>query len=188
MRQTSRFAFLAPLALAAGLLAAGAAGAETLGYPSAQHASFLIDYPGDWEMTPGEGVGDYVTLIGPAGATLMLRTIPGTKESMEEAVKDTYTYPARTTPTSSSATPPIRAQGPHRLLRHRLRQGLGRHPDALRHGLVRGQRRRDRRDLVRRQRGRQSRHHGRRQGPRVVPRALTWRNADSWRRARSSRI
>lgn len=92
MRQTLRLAFLAPLALAAGLLAAGAAGAETLGYPSAQHASFLIDYPAAWEMTPGEGPGDYVTLVGPTGVTLMLRTIPGTKASMEEAVKDSYTY------------------------------------------------------------------------------------------------
>lgn len=92
MRQTSRLAFLAPFALAAGLLAAGAASAETVGYPSADKPSFLVDYPANWEMTPGEGEGDYVTLMSPEGTTLMMRTIPGTKESMEQAVKDNYEY------------------------------------------------------------------------------------------------
>lgn len=91
MRRTSRFAFLAPLALA-GLLTAGAAGAETVAYPSPEKPSFLVDYPANWEMTPGEGEGDYVTLMSPEGATLMMRTIPGTKESMEQAVKDSYEY------------------------------------------------------------------------------------------------
>ncbi len=158
MRQTLRFAFLAPLALAAGLLAAGAAGAETLGYPSAQHASFLIDYPAAWEMTPGEGPGDYVTLVGPTGVTLMLRTIPGTKASMEEAVKDSYTYLGENYTDLKLSDPTDSSKGPHRLLRHRLRQGFRRHLDGLRHGLVRGQRRGDRRDLVRRQRRRQSRN------------------------------
>jgi hypothetical protein len=90
MRQPARFAFLAPFALAA--LLAGAAAAETVGYPSAQKPSFLVDYPANWEMTPGEGEGDYVTLMSPEGTTLMMRTIPGTKESMEQAVKDNYEY------------------------------------------------------------------------------------------------
>ncbi len=76
--------------LAAGLLAAPFISAETLAYPSTDDASFLIDYPPTWEMTPGETTGDYTTLLGTAGTTLMFRTVPG--EDAKEAVESSIEY------------------------------------------------------------------------------------------------
>jgi len=78
---------LASMLFAAGLFAAGPVAAKTLAYPGPDNASFLVDHPGNWEVTPGEEVGDYVTLTGPTGVNVQLRTIPGTESAMQEAIE-----------------------------------------------------------------------------------------------------
>lgn len=84
--------FIATLMFAVGLTLAPLADAKTLAYPNTDAASFVIDYPASWELTPGESVGDYMTLISPNGVTLMLRTIPGESEDIQQAVKDSIEY------------------------------------------------------------------------------------------------
>lgn len=87
-----KFSSIASLLLAAGMTLAVSAHADTLAYPSSDAASFLIDYPSSWEMTPGDSVGDYLTLISDGGTTLMLRTVPGNSEEVADAVKESITY------------------------------------------------------------------------------------------------
>ncbi len=87
-----KLSFLASLLLAAGLTLAASAHADTLAYPSPDAASFMVDYPSSWEMTPGEAEGDYLTLISEGGTTLMLRTLPGSEEEVQEAVKSSIEY------------------------------------------------------------------------------------------------
>ena len=87
-----KLSFVASLLLAAGLTLAASAQADTLAYPSPDAASFMVDYPSSWEMTPGEAEGDYLTLMSEGGTTLMLRTIPGSKEEVQEAVKSSIEY------------------------------------------------------------------------------------------------
>lgn len=87
-----KVSLIASLLLAAGLTLAASAHADTLAYPSSDAASFVVDYPASWEMTPGEAVGDYLTLISDGGTTLMLRTVPGTSEEVADAVKESITY------------------------------------------------------------------------------------------------
>lgn len=82
--------FVAALVLLAGSLLTSATNAETLAYPSADAPSFLIDYPDTWEMTPGEEVGDYTSLLGTAGTGLMFRTV--TAGDVEQAIKDSVEY------------------------------------------------------------------------------------------------
>jgi len=84
--------FVASLLLAAGMTLAASAHADTLAYPSPDAASFVVDYPSSWEMTPGEATGDYLTLMSEAGTTLMLRTIPGSEEEVQQAVQDQIAY------------------------------------------------------------------------------------------------
>lgn len=83
---------LLALAFAASLVVAPVVRADTMAFPNAENASFLIDYPSDWELTPAEEEGGYATLIGPTGILLMLRTIPGDESAMESAVKASYEY------------------------------------------------------------------------------------------------
>lgn len=83
--------------VAAALLVAGTlfplqSNAATLAYPSSANASFLIDYPQDWEVEPGDDVGDYVTLNGPTGVVVQLRTIPGDESALEDAIEDTVEH------------------------------------------------------------------------------------------------
>ena len=87
-----KLSFAASLLLAAGLTFAASAHADTLAYPSPDAASFLVDYPSSWEMTPGEAEGDYLTLISEGGTTLMLRTIPGKEDEVLDAVKSSIEY------------------------------------------------------------------------------------------------
>lgn len=87
-----KFSFVASLLLAAGLTLTATAHADTLAYPSPDAASFMVDYPSSWEMTPGEAEGDYLTLISEGGTTLMLRTVPGSEEEVQEAVKSSIEY------------------------------------------------------------------------------------------------
>lgn len=83
---------LAASLCAAHLFAMTPAAADTLAYPSSDEARFLLDYPADWEMVPGENEGDYVTLNAPTGAVLQLRTIPGTDSAVDEAVEASAEY------------------------------------------------------------------------------------------------
>lgn len=87
-----KVSLIASLLLAAGLTMAASAHADTLAYPSPDKASFVVDYPSSWEMTPGDAVGDYLSLISDGGTTLMLRTVPGNSEEVTDAVKESITY------------------------------------------------------------------------------------------------
>lgn len=78
--------------LAATLCFSTAAHAERLAYPSANAASFLIDYPSSWTMTPGEDEGDYVELEGKDGAVLYFRTIEGSEEALLDAIGESKDY------------------------------------------------------------------------------------------------
>jgi hypothetical protein len=80
------------LLLCASLFATSPLTAETLAYPGPDNASFLIDHPADWEVEPGEEVGDYVTLTGPTGAVVQLRTMPGDEEAVKQAVQDSMAF------------------------------------------------------------------------------------------------
>ena len=66
--------------------------AETLGYPSVEEASFLLDYPDDWAMVPGENAGDYVSLASPSGVSLQLRTVSGTESAMDQVVAENVQF------------------------------------------------------------------------------------------------
>ncbi len=76
----------------AGFATAQIASAKVYGYPSTEHASFLVDVPDDWEVTPGESEGDYVNLTGPTGAAISMRTIPGTTDDMHAAIEETKAF------------------------------------------------------------------------------------------------
>ncbi len=84
-----KHSLIASLVFAAGLSLAASAQADTLAYPSPDKASFMIDYPSSWDMTPGESTGDYLTLLSDGGTTLMLRTL---SEDVEQAVKESILY------------------------------------------------------------------------------------------------
>jgi hypothetical protein len=83
---------LIPLLFAASLFAVGPIEAKTLAYPGPDNASFLVDHPADWEVEPGEEVGDYVTLTGPTGVNLQLRTIPGDQSAMDDALAESFKF------------------------------------------------------------------------------------------------
>jgi len=87
-----RFSMIASVMLAAGLTLAASAHADTLAYPSSDAASFMVDYPSSWEMTPGESTGDYLTLMSDGGTTLMLRTVAGEVAELEQTIKDSIVY------------------------------------------------------------------------------------------------
>lgn len=80
------------LLLCACLFAASPLLAKTLAYPGPNNASFVIDHPADWEVEPGEEVGDYVTLTGPTGAVVQLRTMPGDEAAVKQAVQDSVDF------------------------------------------------------------------------------------------------
>jgi len=83
---------IASVMLAAGLTLAASAHADTLAYPSSDAASFMVDYPSSWEMTPGESTGDYLTLMSDGGTTLMLRTVAAEVAELEQTIKDSIVY------------------------------------------------------------------------------------------------
>lgn len=83
---------LVPLVMFAGLIAASSAQAGTMGYPSPDHASFLVDLPDGWEITPGEEVGDFVDVNSDSGVYLAFRTIEGSESAMQEAIEDSVGY------------------------------------------------------------------------------------------------
>lgn len=83
---------LVPLLMLAGLAVASQARAGVLGYPSTDHASFLVDLPDSWEVTPGEEVGDFVDVNSESGVYLAFRTIEGSESAMQEAIEDSVGY------------------------------------------------------------------------------------------------
>jgi hypothetical protein len=87
-----KVAVFASLLCAASLFASGSVAAATLAYPGPDNASFLIDHPADWAIEPGDEVGDYVTLAGPSGVVVQIRTIPGDESAIDDAIKDTVAY------------------------------------------------------------------------------------------------
>ncbi len=92
MKLVVRNLALVPLLLLAGSLVAVQAGAGTLGYPSTDDASFLVDLPDGWEVEPGEEVGDFVHVNSDSGVYLAFRTIPGSESAMEDAIAETVAY------------------------------------------------------------------------------------------------
>jgi len=67
--------------------AARSAESQTIVYPTAEKASFKITAPESWKMKQAEDEGDYFHLIGPTGAVFSFRTIEGSEDAMEKAVK-----------------------------------------------------------------------------------------------------
>lgn len=88
MKRSLLVAFVFTVGLVLGQSAFAVKGA----YPTADAASFVIDYPESWTVTPAENAGDYVSLEGPTGALLYFRTIPGTEQDLVAAIEDTKTY------------------------------------------------------------------------------------------------
>lgn len=93
MEFLSRKFALMPLLLSfVALMAAPMAQAVVIGYPTTDDASFLVDVPDDWEVEPGEGEGDYVHVNSPDGVYLAFRTIPGSEDAMNDAIKESGAY------------------------------------------------------------------------------------------------
>jgi hypothetical protein len=74
------------------LTLANTAAAETLGYPSMEKASFLLDYPDDWAMVPGDNEGDYVSLASASGVSLQLRTVEGSESVMDQVIAENVQF------------------------------------------------------------------------------------------------
>ena len=83
---------LVTLLLAAGLVLASPVQAGTMGYPSPDHASFLVDLPDGWEVTAADEVGDFVDVNSDSGVYLAFRTIEGSESAMQEAIEDSVGY------------------------------------------------------------------------------------------------
>ena len=73
------------------LTLANPAVAETLGYPNMEKASFLLDYPDDWAMVPGDNE-DYVSLASPSGVSLQLRTVEGGELVMDQVIAENVQF------------------------------------------------------------------------------------------------
>lgn len=85
-------ALLPLMLLFVGLLAVATAQAKTLGYPSVDKASFLVDLPDDWTVEPGEGVGDYVHVNSESGVYLAFRTVEASDNAMQDAIKESIAF------------------------------------------------------------------------------------------------
>lgn len=83
---------LLPLLLLAGLFAVGTLPAKTLGYPSMDNASFLVDLPNDWTVEPGESVGDYVHVNSESGVYLAFRTVEASETAMKDAIEASVAF------------------------------------------------------------------------------------------------
>jgi hypothetical protein len=79
---------LAGLLMAACALVSVSADAETYAYFEAKSPRFLIDRPADWQLEPATEDGAYVTLSGPTGVQIQLRTLEGSKTAVDEAAQD----------------------------------------------------------------------------------------------------
>ena len=70
-------------------LLARAAESTRIAYPTSEAASFIIEVPSDWEMTPAEESGDFFHLDGPTGALFSFRTIKGSDDALQGAIEST---------------------------------------------------------------------------------------------------
>jgi hypothetical protein len=61
---------------------------QKIAYPTADHASFIIDAPNSWKLEPAEEEGDFFQLEGPTGALFSFRTIEGSKKSLDKAIDE----------------------------------------------------------------------------------------------------
>jgi hypothetical protein len=86
----------AVLAVRVAFLALGATEARAeslLAYPNRDKATFTVQLPDGWDVTPGESVGDYASVTGAdTSATVWFRTMPGTSEAITGAVQETLRY------------------------------------------------------------------------------------------------
>lgn len=78
--------------LLAGAVASSAVMADTIAYPSSDDASFMVDVPKGWEITPGEEAGDYVGVNSDSGVYLAFRTIDGSEDAMHSAIEESVAY------------------------------------------------------------------------------------------------
>lgn len=92
MKLSVRTLALVPCLLLAGMVVSAPARAGVLGYPSTDHASFLVDIPDSWEVEPGEEVGDFVDVNSPSGVYLAFRTIAGSESAMQDAIEESVAY------------------------------------------------------------------------------------------------
>jgi hypothetical protein len=88
----NRSALPSLLLLLAGLLTVTAVPAGTLGYPDMENPSFLVDVPDDWEITPGDGEGDFGHVNSDSGVYLAFRTLEGSADSGKAAMEETIVY------------------------------------------------------------------------------------------------
>ncbi len=84
-------------ALWAGMTNPALAELQTIAYPDAENASFFIEAPEDWEMTPGEEEGDYFDLEGPTGVVLSFRTIKASsgkkaEKALNKAIEESIEF------------------------------------------------------------------------------------------------
>lgn len=91
VKAVKKMALVGLLVLGAAVLAVPA-GAGTLGYPTVDHASFLVEVPDSWEVTPGDEEGDYVHVNSPKGVYLAFRTIPGDEGALHAAIEDSVAF------------------------------------------------------------------------------------------------
>lgn len=90
MRVITRTIAVAAFAVAAGLL--GTAQAKTVNYPATGKASFTVQVPDSWTVTPAKDVGDYTDLGSEGGTVMQLRTMDGNPADIEAFLKDTNDY------------------------------------------------------------------------------------------------
>lgn len=85
MKHLALLAAVCTLALAS---TARCAELQKIAYPTANHASFVIDAPDSWKLEPAEEEGDFFQLEGPTGALFSFRTIEGSKDSLNDAIDE----------------------------------------------------------------------------------------------------
>lgn len=63
-----------------------------IAYPTLEEASFTIEIPADWELTPADEDGEFFHLDGPTGALFSFRTIDGTEDALQVAIEGTMEH------------------------------------------------------------------------------------------------
>ncbi len=92
MKTMSKTSVVLSCLLLAGVGLAQKASAGTAGYPTMEHASFLVDLPDDWAVDAAEEEGGYVDVTGPTGANISFRTIEGSVDDLKAAMKEAGEY------------------------------------------------------------------------------------------------
>ncbi len=97
MRMLRYSLLLAGCLVVAASVAAWAGDTQTIAYPTADEAAFLIDVPADWELAQAEEDGDYFSVEGPNGTILYFRTLNADnskerKTALMDAIQETKDY------------------------------------------------------------------------------------------------